>query len=584
MTTPKSPASPHTLLDHRYGEEVAHTHDEGDDYDHDHDHFDGPDDLEANPIWQQDHVTLVSVGIDIGSAGTQVLFSRVSLRRRGEDLSSRYLVVARATIYQSPVALTPYQSETRIDERALGAIVDDAYAAASIHPDNVDTGVVILTGEALRRDNAQAIAEVLSDQVGEFVCATAGHHMEAMLAAYGSGAAKASHDLGKRILNIDMGGGTTKLAVLEAGKVVATAAFHVGGRLLVVDAKRRITRLDPGGQRLAAAAGFAWKLGDAVSEAEIERVAGRMADIVAEVVGSPPLSDFVERLHLTEPIDTGAVEAMMFSGGVAEYIYGRESREFGDWGPALGRAVASRIAQGRFRWPLLPAGECIRATALGASEYSVQLSGNTTFISSPGRLLPKRNLQVLQPEVDFSGAVDASQVARRIAGHFTRFDLVEGDSEVALAFRFRGLPTYERLAGFANGIVQALPRTIEQGRPIYLILDGDVAQTLGALLKEELALACEVFAIDGITLWDFDYVDLGRIRFPSNTVPVTIKSLLFQADPRAQATQHEHTSDNGTVYRHRHGPTQGHGHSHLHEHHHPPHHHDHDHDHDHDKG
>jgi ethanolamine utilization protein EutA len=579
-TKPKS--APHTVADHQYGEDALHTHDEDGEYDHDHDHFDGPDDLEANPIWQQDHITLVSVGIDIGSAGTQVLFSRVSLRRRGEDLSSRYFVVGRETLYQSPVALTPYQSETRIDERALGEIVDAAYAAANIHPDNVDTGAVILTGEALRRENAQAIADVLADQVGEFVCAAAGHHMEAMLAAYGSGAAKASHDLGKRILNIDIGGGTTKLAVVEAGKIVSTAAFHVGGRLLVVDGARRITRLDPGGQRLAAAAGFDWKLGDVVAEGDVERIAETMADIIVEAVGAPPLSGLVERLHLTEPIDTGASEAMMFSGGVGEYVYGRETREFGDWGRALGRAVASRIAQGRFRWPLLPAGECIRATALGASEYSVQLSGNTTFISSPGRLLPKRNLQVLQPDVDLSGAIDAAQVARRIDEHFTRFDLVEGESEVAMAFRWQGLPTYERLAAFADGIVRALPRTIEQVQPIYLILDGDVAQTLGALLKEEFALASEVFAIDGITLWDFDYVDLGRIRYPSNTVPVTIKSLVFQADPRSLAMEHEHTHSDGSVYRHRHA--QGPGHHHQHAHSHDGHSHDHAHGHGHAHG
>ena len=185
---------------------------------------------------------------------------------------------------------------------------------------------------------------------------------------------------------------------------------------------------------------------------------------------------------------------------------------------------------------------------------------------------------MLQPDVDLSGAIDASQIARRITEHFTRFDLVEGDAEVALAFRWRGLPTYERLAGFANGIVLALPRSIEQAQPIYLILDGDVAQTLGALLKEELAVASEVFAIDGITLWDFDYVDLGRIRFPSNTVPVTIKSLVFQADPRTHAMEHEHTHSDGSVYRHHHAHAKGHGHGHSHEHGHS---HDDDHDHPH---
>src|SRR3977135_3825706 len=247
--------SSHTLADHLLGQDFVHEHDG--DADHDHDHFElgdeGP--LEANPTWSQDHVPLVTVGIDIGSAGTQVIFSRINLRRYGEDLTSRYYVVSRETLYQSPVALTPYQSEERIDDAALGRIIDEAYEAAGLHPDKIDTGAVILTGEALRRENAEGIAKILSEQGGEFVCATAGHHMESLLAAFGSGASRVSHDEGKRILNIDIGGGTTKLGVVEKGHVIATAAFHVGGRLQVVDEGGRIVRLDPAGRYHARQAG-----------------------------------------------------------------------------------------------------------------------------------------------------------------------------------------------------------------------------------------------------------------------------------------------------------------------------------------
>src|SRR3989454_9069204 len=153
----KKPKGGHNLTDHVYGENLSHEHDEYTDHDHDHFEFDDDGPLEQNPIWLQDHVTLVSVGIDIGSAGTQVIFSRINLRRYGEDLTSRYYVVSRETLYQSPVALTPYQSEELIDEVALGAIIEEAYAAAGVAPRDIDTGVVILTGEALRRENAEAI-------------------------------------------------------------------------------------------------------------------------------------------------------------------------------------------------------------------------------------------------------------------------------------------------------------------------------------------------------------------------------------------------------------------------------------------
>src|SRR6476646_10403955 len=137
------------------------------------------------------------------------------MQRMSEDLSSRYFVVRRETLHQSPVVLTPYQSEERIDERAVGDIIDRAYTDAGIHPDQIDTGAVILTGEALRRENAKAIADAIAEMGGEFVCATAGHHMESLLAAYGSGAARASHDLKGPVLNVDIGGGTTKLALVE---------------------------------------------------------------------------------------------------------------------------------------------------------------------------------------------------------------------------------------------------------------------------------------------------------------------------------------------------------------------------------
>lgn len=571
----------HTLEDHLYGADFAHSHDDEADHDHDHDHFEDSGPIEDNPIWIQDHVTLKSVGIDIGSSGTQVIFSQLKLRRLGEELSSRYFVVSRETLFQSPVALTPYQSESRIDEARLGAIIDDAYSAAGVHPDEIDAGAVILTGEALRRENSQAIAGILAEHGGEFVCATAGHHMEAMLAAYGSGAATVSHESGKRILNIDIGGGTTKLAVIEGGKVVATAAVHVGGRLQVVDEQHRIVRLDPAGHYHAERAGYHWHLGDRADAPAMDRVADVMADTLVEAIAHCPMSPGVARLYLTDPIaELGAIDAIIVSGGVGEYVYGRESRDFGDMGRRLGQALRRRIDAGALPWPLLEAAECIRATALGASEYSVQLSGNTTYISAPGRLLPRRNLQVLQPPLELEEIVDSAAVEFAITTHRKAFDLIENDAEFGLAFRWRGAPSYERISAFAEGIRRGVADRIAKGEPVFVMLDGDIAQTLGAILKEELSLESEVLVIDGITLWDFDFIDLGRIRLPSRTVPVTIKSLVFSEDPRGPRPRqrlhhHDHAHDHDHDHHHHHGDHahDDYHHHHDHEHHHHSHHH-----------
>ena len=146
-------------------------------YDPDHEHHEPDLPLAENPIWQQDNVTLHSVGIDIGSSGTQVAFSRLVLRRRGEDLTSRYVVVARETLFESELQLTPYTDDLQIDAIRLGQMLDVAYAGARRQPEDVDTGVVILTGEALRRRNAERIASVVAERAGDLVCATAGHHM-----------------------------------------------------------------------------------------------------------------------------------------------------------------------------------------------------------------------------------------------------------------------------------------------------------------------------------------------------------------------------------------------------------------------
>src|SRR5580698_5755405 len=500
----------HTLTDHLYGKNIVHQHDGDSDHDHDHDYDFENDDvpLEDNPLWRQDFVSLVTVGIDIGSSGTQVIFSRVNLRRMGEDLTSRYYVVSRETMFQSPVALTPYQNEERIDDAALGAIIDDAYAAAKLRPEQIDTGVVILTGEALRRDNAQGIAAILSEQGGEFV--------------------------------------------------TATAAIHIGGRLQVVE-NAKIVRLDPAGKHHARRAGFSWNRGDAIDVDDLQKVADGMADALVAALTARPMPHDVEHLYLTDTIaELGHIDGIMFSGGVSEYIYEREKHDFGDMGPRLGGAIRERIARGALPWPLLPAGECIRATALGASEYSVQLSGNTSYISAPGTLLPRRNLQVLLPPFACEETIDPDKLAAVIRSHMAAFDIGDTDREIALALRWTGMPSYDRLAAFAEGIKRGLAERVAKKQPLYIMLDGDVAQTLGHILRDELNVESELLVIDGVVLWDFDYIDLGRIRMPSYTVPVTIKSLVFSEDPRGPRPRqrlHHHDDDHE------------HDHSHVHHHH-----------------
>lgn len=519
--------SHHSLHHHPhqyYDPDPAHTHDG----DHHVPTDDGP--LEDNPLWQRDNVTLWSVGIDIGSAGTQVLFSRVHLQRQSVDLSSRYIVVERETVYESPVSLTPYKSDTQIDDRALGEIVDRAYHEAHASPEDIDTGVVILTGEALRRENASRIATILSEKCGDLVCATAGHHMEARLAAYGSGAARASFDDDSCVFNIDIGGGTTKLSVIDKGNVLTTAAIHIGGRLVAINPDMTLDRLDPAGRTHAKRAGFDWHVGDKVTEEQLDAVAEKMADTLVTMLTSDDIPQADMDLYLTDPVPKELLRkptSVVFSGGVAEFFYRRESGDYGDLGRRLGEALRQRADDGRLPWTLLPDSQGIRSTALGASEYTTQLSGNTCFVTDADALLPLRNVQVIQPHYDFEEGVDAGALGEVISKHIEAFEVDSAKDDVVLALHWAGPPEYPRLRALADGIAQGMEHRLKKGQPLYVVLDADVAMTLGNILRDDLDISNNVLVIDGVKLSDFDYVDIGRVRHPSNTMPVTIKSLIF---------------------------------------------------------
>jgi len=568
---PDEAGRPHTLADHAPGDWEAHEH--GPDADHDHDDID-PGPLEENPIWLRDNVELSTVGIDVGSAGTQVIFSRLHLQRRGTDLTSRYVIVDRRTDFESEVAFTPYLDAQRIDGAALGAIIDRAYAQAGMRPADIDAGVVILTGEALRRENAEDIARILAEKGGDFVTATAGNHMEAMLAAYGSGAARRSHDTGGRILSVDIGGGTTKLALIEAGRVVWTAALHVGARLIVTEGGR-VTRLDPSGAFHAHEEGFHLTEGAALSDADLDRIGAGMARRLADAL-APGGAARHPHLFLTDPPgDMAGIEGVIVSGGVGEYVYGREARRFGDLGPSLGQELRRLLDADQFAGPLLPAGACIRATALGASEYSVQLSGQTSLITRPGAVLPRRNLQVVKPDLDLAADPSPAAIADAIRRQFVAFDLDPATAEACLALDWVLLPDYARVRRLADGIALAFAPRIAAGHPLHILIDGDIALTLGRILEREVKVGVDMLVIDGISLRNFDYIDLGRIRLPSMTVPVTIKSLLFADAPGGEARRAERVHFRAPAHHHHpHHHPHDHGHDHRHGHGHHHHHHD----------
>ena len=513
--------NPHSIADHVLGAHHDHDHGHGA-FDHDHDH-----DFLAE-IDAPRPVSFVSLGLDIGSSSTQVAFSELNMR--GPGRASHKSAYDRQTLFLSPVSPTPYDDSGMIDETRLHRIIDAAFKTANITPDDIATGVVILTGEAATRANAASIAHLVSETAGELVCAAAGHHMEAMLSAHGSGAIEASRQgAGQRILVIDIGGATTKLALVDSGRVVETAALAAGGRLLVIDRDNRIKRFDSAGDHYAQQAGFFWNIGAVIDPAYRYAIAEKIADAIAAAVSGQVLRTDVAHLLLTSPLnDIGDIDGVMVAGGVGEYVYDRETRDFNDLGRALGLSLRRRMDDGTFPYTLLPPGECIRATVLGASEYSLQLSGSTIFISSHADLLPCRNVPVIRPAIELDQEIIVpGHVASAIERHITGFDFGNPSQPLALSLSWSGVPAYERVRALAEGISRGFASRIDNKTPFYILVDGDVALSLGKILKEELHVASEIMVVDGIQTDDFDFVDMGRVRLPSHIVPVTIKSLIF---------------------------------------------------------
>ncbi|HEX8968241.1 MAG TPA: ethanolamine ammonia-lyase reactivating factor EutA, partial [Chloroflexota bacterium] len=373
-------------------------HDFGDDHDHEHE-ADADGAASPGDFYYADNIELTTVGIDIGSSTSHLMFSRLHMQRLGKYLSSRYVVVKRETLHRSPILLTPYRADNTIDPDVLDAFIRQVYADAGLSPTDIDSGAVILTGEAIKRTNARAVADLFADHAGKFVCASAGHNLEAILAANGSGAVERSRAPRQTVLNVDVGGGTSKLAVVRGGQVLETAAINVGGRLVAFDPHGAVVRIEPSARVVAERLGIDLHLGQPIADTDRHRLAGALADCLFEAIRRDPLGEAARQLMLTEPLATdGPIDHVTFSGGVAEYLYRRETRDFGDLARPLASAIRSRIDRHQLPARLHSSAERIRATVIGASQFTVQVSGNTIAISRPDRL-PLHNLPVLHPHL-----------------------------------------------------------------------------------------------------------------------------------------------------------------------------------------
>jgi ethanolamine utilization protein EutA len=493
------------------------------DFDHEHEALSEADRLEmARYIWSQENVELRTIGIDIGSSTSHLLFAKVVLQRQTQGLSSRFLVISREVVWRSPIMLTPFLSDGTIDAHRLGHFIYDAYHEAGFRRSDIDSGAVILTGEAIKRKNARAIDELFAHEAGKFVCATAGHKLECTLAAHGSGAVKLSKQRNTCVLHVDIGGGTTKLALIDKGVILGVAAFAVGGRLLAQQ-DGAWTRVDDSARLVAAELGLPTDP-QTLAEAKMrERIASRLAEVAVDNILGSPLDPLGQQLQLTEELPrTVAPTLITFSGGVSEYIFSQEDREYGDIAKLLATALVEKLTK-RTSLPLVDPGHRIRATVIGASQFTVQVSGKTIYLPRPD-LLPVHNVPVVH--IDLDSHIESARTTAAIRTQLQHLDLTP-ESRMAIAFSWTGDPEYSLLREMSRGIRHALAPDRTRDELLLLMIDGDIGKSMGHLLDQALRNSGKVISIDGVQLQELDYVDVGEMITPPGVVPVVIKSLLF---------------------------------------------------------
>lgn len=477
-----------------------------------------------------DKTAILSVGIDVGTSTTQVVFSKLQMDNAGGYFSvPRVAIVDKEVVYKSEVYMTPLKTDVLIDTDALRDIVAAEFRKAGYRPEDTDSGAVIITGESARKENSDAVLKSLSDFAGDFVVSAAGPDMESLIAGKGSGAWQYSMDHHCRVANLDIGGGTTNVVLFEDGETLARGCLDIGGRLICMNPQGIITKVSPAAAVMAQAAGVSVSVGDRCDELKLTAVTRQMAaalnaylgvgtkdiDAILRQIKTPGSSDF--------PVPE-KVQAVFFSGGVADLIY-HESADtwaYGDIGVLLGRAIRESRLFTDFQ--KMEPGETIRATVVGAGTYTTTISGSTITYSDD--IFPLKNIQVIKLDEELQEACFAGEtepVIRRI-----QWALGQNDAEhFILAMPGKRDPGYTEMKRAAASIRQIMDRVQPPGEPILLVIESDIAKAMGQMIRQQPDLKRQVVAIDSIHVEDGEYVDMGKPMMNGMVIPVVVKTLIF---------------------------------------------------------